>query len=279
MTLEEKYNKLKEILSEMGGVAVGFSGGVDSTLLLKVANETLQDRAVGVTATSFSFPERELKEAKRLGKRIGADLRIVHTEEGTNPQFLNNPVNRCYFCRSELFTKMSVIAKKEGLRNLADGTNTDDDYDFRPGSMAQRKFNVRSPLREAGLNKSEIRELAKRLGLDNHDKPAFACLASRIPYGSEIKPEILRMVEKAEGFLNQLGFSSVRVRHYGNTARIEVGVKELNKITENGVRRKIITALKEIGYTYITLDLEGFRSGSMNEVIDREKVKTSVDNQ
>ncbi|MCH7781761.1 ATP-dependent sacrificial sulfur transferase LarE [candidate division KSB1 bacterium] len=267
MNLDKKYLMLQNILREMKGVVIGFSGGVDSTLLLKVASDILKDRAIGVIAVSFSFPEHELDEAKDIGKQIGANLRIINTEEGNNPQYLKNPINRCYFCRSELFVKMSEIAEESGITFLADGTNTDDDGDYRPGNIAQKKYAVRSPLREADLNKNEIRMLSRRLGLSTYDKPAFSCLASRIPYGFEITKGKLYMIEKAELFLRDLGFVSVRVRHYDVTARIEVGSDELAKIMEESLRDKIIRRFKELGFTYVTLDLEGFRSGSMNEVL------------
>ena len=276
MNLDKKYVMLQNILREMQGVVIGFSGGVDSTLLLKVASDILKDRAIGVIAVSFSFPEHELKEAKDIGKQIGANLRIINTEEGNNPQYLKNPLNRCYFCRSELFVKMSEIAEESGITFLADGTNTDDDGDYRPGKIAQKKYAVRSPLREAGLNKNEIRMLSKRLGLSTYDKPAYACLASRIPYGFEITKEKLYMIEKAELYLRDLGFVGVRVRHYDVTARIEVDSEDLPKIMEKALREKIIRKFKELGFTYVTLDLEGFRSGSMNEVLALNQDATPV---
>lgn len=276
MNLDEKYKKLQNILRKIGGVVIGFSGGVDSTLLLKVAADVLHDKALGLIATSNSFPERELKEAKRLGEQIGARIRIVQTEEDSNPQYINNPVNRCFFCRTELFSKMADVAKKEGLQFLADGTNIDDISDYRPGATARAKYSVRSPLREAGLRKDEIRALSRRLGLPTYDKPALACLASRIPYGSKITPEKLRMVDLAENYLMELGFKTVRVRHYDTTARIELDADEFAKIMDKTIREKIVRRFKDIGYIYITLDLEGFRSGSMNEVLVNDDGKLTV---
>jgi len=276
MNLDEKYKKLQNILRKMGGVVIGFSGGVDSTLLLKVAADVLHDKALGLIATSNSFPERELEEAKRLGEQIGARIRIVQTEEDSNPQYLSNPVNRCFFCRTELFSKMADVAKEEGLQFLADGTNIDDISDYRPGATAREKYSVRSPLREAGLRKDEIRALSRRLGLPTYDKPALACLASRIPYGSKITPEKLRMIDLAENYLMALGFKTVRVRHYDTTARIELDADEFAKIMDESIRGKIVHRFKEIGYIYITLDLEGFRSGSMNEVLVNDDGKLTV---
>ncbi len=271
MNLDEKYEKLKDILHDMESTAIGFSGGVDSTLLLKVATDILDDKAQGIIASSFSLPKRELDDAIRLGREIGAHVRVITSDEESNPQFVNNPLNRCYFCRSELFSKMVEIADNEGLNYIADGANIDDDSDYRPGKIAQKKYSVRSPLREAGLHKNEIRTLSKKLGLSTFDKPAYACLASRIPYGSKITPENLSMVDQAENYLMKLDFKTVRVRHYEKTARIEVGIEELERILDTVLREKIVKKFKNIGYVYVTVDLEGFRSGSMNDVLNGNK--------
>ena len=271
MNLDEKYEKLKDILHDMESTAIGFSGGVDSTLLLKVATDILDDKAQGIIASSFSLPERELDDAIRLGREIGAHVRVITSDEESNPQFVNNPLNRCYFCRSELFSKMVEIADNEGLNYIADGANIDDDSDYRPGKIAQKKYSVRSPLREAGLHKNEIRTLSKKLGLSTFDKPAYACLASRIPYGSKITPENLSIVDQAENYLMKLDFKTVRVRHYEKTARIEVGIEELERILDTVLREKIVKKFKNIGYVYVTVDLEGFRSGSMNDVLNGNK--------
>ncbi len=271
MNLDEKYEKLKDILHDMESTAIGFSGGVDSTLLLKVATDILDDKAQGIIASSFSLPEREINDAIRLGREIGAHVRVITSDEESNPQFVNNPLNRCYFCRSELFSKMVEIADNEGLNYIADGANIDDDSDYRPGKIAQKKYSVRSPLREAGLHKNEIRTLSKKLGLSTFDKPAYACLASRIPYGSKITPENLSMVDQAENYLMKLDFKTVRVRHYEKTARIEVGIEELERILDTVLREKIVKKFKNIGYVYVTVDLEGFRSGSMNDVLNGNK--------
>ena len=207
----------------------------------------------------------------RLGKEIGAHIRVIKSDEESNPQFINNPLNRCYFCRSELFGKMEEIANKEGLNHIADGANIDDESDYRPGTIAQKKYSVRSPLKEAGLHKNEIRILSKKLGLSTFDKPAFACLASRIPYGSKITPANLSMVDQAENYLMKLDFKIVRVRHYDKTARIEIGTEELERILDTALRKKIVKKFKDIGYIYVTIDLEGFRSGSMNDVLNEHK--------
>jgi len=267
MIIDEKYAGLQKILRDMGGVVIGFSGGVDSTFLLKAATDVLKNRALGVVATSATYPERELEDSKMLAQQIGARIRIIRTEEDTNPKFLENPPERCYYCKMELFTKLKSIAEEEGLNFVADGSNTDDEGDFRPGMAALDELSVRSPLREAGLNKREIRRLSKELGLSTHDKPSLACLSSRFPYGSAITPEKLRQVETAEDFIRKMGFRTVRVRHYDTQARIEVGSGEISRIIEPVIREKIIRKFKEIGYIYITVDLEGFRSGSMNEAL------------
>jgi len=267
MTIEQKYEKLKNIFHEMGGVVIGFSGGVDSTLLLKVATDVLGGKVVGVVGTSTTYPRREFEEAKQLAKDIGARIEIIKTEEDKNPKFISNPPDRCYFCKTELFTRITSIAQREGMPFVADGSNVDDENDFRPGMKALRELAVRSPLREAGMTKKDVRELSKMLGLPTHDKPSYACLSSRFPYGSSITAEKLIMVESAENFMRDLGFQTVRVRHYEDTARIEMGINEMPRVIEDAIRKKIIEKFKEIGYIYITLDIEGFRSGSMNEVL------------
>ncbi len=267
MNLEKKHKKLKDIFGEMGSVVIGFSGGVDSTLLLKVAFDTLNNNVLAVIAKSSTYPERELNEAIELAESIGARFRIINTEEDKNPKFIANPTDRCYHCKLELFSRLKNIAIEEGILFIADGSNIDDEGDFRPGLIALDELSVRSPLREAGLTKKEIRELSGNLGLRTSDKPSYACLSSRFPYGSPITPEKLKMVESAEEYIRSLGFRTVRVRHYENTARIELDSTEISLIFQKDNREKIIGKLKGIGYIYITIDLEGFRSGSMNEVL------------
>lgn len=267
MSIQEKHEHLKNIFLEMKSVVIGFSGGVDSTLVLKVAADTIGEKALAVIARSSTYPEREYEEAIELVRQIGARSRIITTEEDKNPKFISNTIDRCYFCKTELFSKLQKIANEEGMNFVVDGSNVDDEGDFRPGMKALDELSVRSPLREAGFSKSDVRELSKILGLPTHDKPSFACLSSRFPYGDSITAEKLKMVGAAEDFLRESGFRAVRVRHYDVTARIELGLDELGRIMEETVRQAVVAKLKEIGYTYVTIDLEGFRSGSMNAVL------------
>lgn len=269
--VQTKYQRLQSILKEMESVAIGYSGGVDSTLLVKVAVDILGDKAVAMIGRSETYPTREFEEAVRIAESIGARYVIVKTEETDVLKFRVNPVNRCYFCKTELFGKLDQIADREGLRWIADGTITDDVGDFRPGMKAKSEKNVRSPLLEAGLSKAEVRELSRHLGLPTWDKPAFACLSSRFPYGMSITKENLTKVDTAETFLRDEGFRFFRVRfHDERTARIEVGTEEINRLTDNDLRERLVQHLKELGFTYVTLDLQGYRTGSMNEVVPAE---------
>lgn len=270
-SLQEKYLVLQSILREMGSVAIGYSGGVDSTLLLKVAVEVLGDNAVAMIGRSETYPTREFEEAVKIAESIGARYIIVDTEETDIIKFKENPANRCYFCKTELFGKLDAIAAREGLKWIADGTITDDVGDFRPGMKAKSEKNVRSPLLEAGLSKAEVRQLSKHLGLPTWDKPAFACLSSRFPYGMSITKENLAKVDNAETFLRDEGFRFFRVRfHDERTARIEVGKEEIPRLFDDSLREKLVTHLKQLGFTYVTLDLQGYRTGSMNEVLPAE---------
>ncbi len=266
-----KHLKLQSILTEMESVAIGYSGGVDSTLLLKVAADVLGDKAVAMIGRSETYPTREFEEAVKIAESIGARYHIVQTEETDILKFKENPANRCYFCKTELFGKLDHIAEREGLKWIADGTITDDVGDFRPGMKAKSENNVRSPLLEAELSKVEVREISKHLGLPTWDKPAFACLSSRFPYGMSITKENLTKVDNAETLLRDLGFRFFRVRfHDERTARVEVGKEEIARLVDDDLRERIVAHLKQLGFTYITLDLQGYRTGSMNEVLPVE---------
>lgn len=261
----DKLNHLKTILRDMGSVLVAFSGGVDSTFLLKVAFDTLGGKAAALTALSPTYPEREFQEAKDLARRIGARHIIVKSNELLIPNFADNTDKRCYYCKSELFEICNEKAKELGFVSVADGSNIDDLGDYRPGREAAKKLGVRSPLVEAGLSKPEIRELSCIIGLETWGKPSFACLSSRFPYGTKITEERLDRVEKCEDILRNLGFSQFRVRYHHEIARIEVPPAEINRFLEEGIRDVIVKGFKEHGFTYITLDLQGYRIGSMNE--------------
>ena len=266
--IKDKYNHLKEIFQSMGRVVVAFSGGVDSTFLLKVAKDTLGDSNVlAVTALSPLYPERERTGAKRVAQEMGVRHVLIESNELEIEGFSKNPPNRCYICKKELFEKLGNLARQEGIPFIVEGSTRDDDRDHRPGRKAIQELGIRSPLKEASLMKEEVRELSKALDLSTWDKASFACLASRFPYGEEITLEGLRMVDGAEAFLFSLGFKQVRVRHYQNLARIEVYPEEISRLMNGSLRERVVSGLKEIGYRYVTLDLQGFRSGSMNEVL------------
>ncbi len=268
MNLEEKYDKLKEIIKDLESVAVAFSGGVDSTFLTKVSYDVLGDDAVAVTAKSSTYPSREFKEAKELAEQIGIEQLVFTSEETDIDGFANNPPNRCYFCKHELFSKVEKLVLDRDINYVLDGSTFDDLDDFRPGMKAADELGVVSPLKDAKLRKDEIRELSKKLDLPTWDKPDMACLSSRFPYGEEITEAKLAMVEKAENFLRDLGFRQLRVRHHGEIARVEVAPKEREKFFELKVMDQVATKLKEIGFDYVTMDLAGYRMGSMNEVLD-----------
>ena len=268
-----KFEKLKEILSEMGKVLIAFSGGVDSTFLLKVAQDVLGENVLAVIASSETYPEREREEAIRFAQMFNVRHMVIHTKELDSPEFSNNPPERCYFCKKELFSKLKNIADAEDIPYVLDGSNYEDTTDFRPGMKAAEELKIRSPLKEVQLLKKEIRQLSRELDLPTWDKPSFACLSSRFPYYSEIDSISLKQIDQAEEFLRGLGFMQIRVRHHGQTARIEIESDEFPKIMKPEIREKVVRNFRKLGYTYITLDLAGYRTGSMNEPLNLEEKK------
>ena len=265
--LHEKTQRLENYLKELGGVAVAFSSGVDSTFLLKTAHDVLGERAIAVTARSCSFPARELNEARAFCEAQKIEHIIVDSEELSIEGFAQNPKNRCYLCKRELFSKIINIAKEHGISYIAEGSNTDDNGDYRPGLTAVAELGVKSPLREAELSKAEIRELSKEMGLPTWDKQSFACLSSRFVYGETITEEKLSMVDKAEQKLLDLGFHQVRVRIHGNIARIEIDRSQLAEIVKPEIAQPLAEYLHELGFLYVSLDLDGYKTGSMNKTL------------
>jgi len=287
-----KLDQLRDLLRSYGSCLVAYSGGVDSVFLARVARDVLGDKSLAVIADSASLPRRELNEALEIAERFQIPVRVVRTQEFQNPNYTANPTNRCYFCKHELFTELEPIAPDEKFAVIAYGENASDVGDFRPGAQAAKEFQVRAPVKEVGMTKTEIREFSAQLGLPTADKPQMACLSSRIPYGETVTPEKLRMIEAGENVLRDLGFYDVRVRHHElrandavrldakallanrtptvtHLARIEVGPSELPRLLENGTSIKVAEALKEIGYAHVTLDLQGYRRGSLNEANGR----------
>ena len=268
---KDKLEQLRALLKGCGSCLIAYSGGVDSVFLARVAHDVLGDRALAVIADSPSLPRRELQEALDIAAKFAFPVRVIRTQEFANENYTANPANRCYFCKHELFEQLAPLAKAGNFAVIAYGENASDVSDFRPGARAAAEFQVRAPLKEAGLTKAEIRELSAQLGLPTADKPQMACLSSRVPYGENVSPEKLRMIERAEYVLHDLGFHEVRVRHHElqkqNLARIELPPAEIPTLLANGKLATITDALKKIGYAHVTLDLQGYRRGSTNEVL------------
>jgi pyridinium-3,5-biscarboxylic acid mononucleotide sulfurtransferase len=273
MTLEEKERKLEELLKALAPVVVAFSGGVDSSYLAFKAHQVLGAQALAITAESPSVPSQQRRMASEIVSRIGIAHKIIYTQELDRAEYSANPSDRCYYCKDELFGKLQAIAKEYGYATVLDGLNTEDLGDFRPGRKAGEEHWVRSPLLEAGLNKTEIRELSRRAELPTADQPASACLASRIPYGVAITEETLRIVDQGEEALREMGFRIFRVRHHEHLVRLEFGPEDLKRALDSDIAARLAALFKKFGYKYVTLDLEGYRTGSANEVLSESTTR------
>ena len=271
MQIDQKWDYLRSLLTGMKGAVLAYSGGVDSSLLLRAAAGVMGPNLIAVTAISETYPPGELDPAKQFATALEVRHLVLSTGELARDNFARNEPDRCYHCKQELFGKLRQIADSEGISYILDGSNADDLHDYRPGRTAARELSVRSPLAEAGLTKHEIRSLARRMNMPMWDKPSLACLSSRIPYGTRITLDLLRKIQAAEDVVRAVGIRQVRVRHHGDTARIEVAQDDLKRITDAEVRQKVVAAFKELGYAYVCLDLEGYRTGSMNATLDRDR--------
>jgi uncharacterized protein len=265
-SVSQKHERLRSLMGEMESVVVAFSAGVDSTVVLKVALKVLgREKVLAATGVSPSLPQRELQSVKDLAALMDAPLALVGTDEVNKPEYAANPTNRCYHCKTELYTRLTSVARERGFAAVVNGVNADDVGDWRPGMQAAREWEVRAPLLEAGLNKADVRALARELGLPNWSKPALACLSSRVPYGTPVTVGVLSQIERAEAFLYDRGFTGFRVRHHQRVARIEGSPADMRRLIDEPLRSEVVEAFKALGYTYVALDLQGFRSGSGNE--------------
>ena len=271
----EQYDRLINLLKQMGGVVIGYSGGVDSTLLAKAATDALGERALCVFVESVLMPKQDIDQARSLAEQFHFHLMRIAVDVFTIDGVSENPPDRCYFCKKGIFSNLVKVAKQHDLPYVLDGANVDDASDYRPGTRATKELEVRSPFKELGFTKQHIRQMSKQLGLPTWNKPSNACLASRVPYGISLTPEILKQIDAAENLLRELGFSQFRIRHHGDMARIELLPTEMQAMMDVAMRRKVVEGLQQIGYAYAALDLRGYRTGSMNEILSERTISTS----